>query len=97
MKPEKPDSFESSIVLSVVNECALAMDNAHNAAEKERAADLAKSEQLRADLLRSISHDLRTPLCSVSGNADTLCITETAWTKQPSSRSIKIFMTIPNG
>ena len=57
MKPEKPDSFESSIVLSVVNECALAMDNAHNAAEKERAADLAKSEQLRADLLRSISHD----------------------------------------
>ena len=54
MKPEKPDSFESSIVLSVVNECALAMDNAHNAAEKERAADLAKSEQLRADLLRSI-------------------------------------------
>lgn len=72
MRPEKPDSFESSIVLSVVNECALAMDNAHNAAEKERAADLAKSEQLRADLLRSISHDLRTPLCSVSGNADTL-------------------------
>ena len=52
MRPEKPDSFESSIVLSVVNECALAMDNAHNAAEKERAADLAKSEQLRADLLR---------------------------------------------
>ena len=39
MRPEKPDSFESSIVLSVVNECALAMDNAHNAAEKERAAD----------------------------------------------------------
>lgn len=72
MKPEKPDSFEKSIVLSVLNECALAMDNAHNAAEKERVADLAKSEQLRADLLRSISHDLRTPLCSVSGNADTL-------------------------
>lgn len=59
MRPEKPDSFENSIVLSVVNECALAMDNTHNAAEKERAADLAKSEQLRADLLRSISHDLR--------------------------------------
>ena len=72
MKPEKPDSFEKSIVLSVLNECALTMDNAHNAAEKERVADLAKSEQLRADLLRSISHDLRTPLCSVSGNADTL-------------------------
>ena len=43
MRPEKPDSFENSIVLSVVNECALAMDNTHNAAEKERAADLAKA------------------------------------------------------
>ena len=58
MKPEKPDSFESKIVLSVVNECALAMDNAHNAAEKERAADLAKSEQparrpFAVDLTRS--------------------------------------------
>ena len=32
----------------------------------------AKNEQLRANLLRSISHDLRTPLTSISGNADTL-------------------------
>ena len=31
-----------------------------------------KNEQLRADLLRAISHDLRTPLCSISGNADML-------------------------
>ena len=33
---------------------------------------MAKNEQLRADLLRAISHDLRTPLCSISGNADML-------------------------
>ena len=31
-----------------------------------------ESEKLRADLLRAISHDLRTPLCSISGNADML-------------------------
>lgn len=72
MDKNSADSFENSVLLSVLNECALAMDNAHNAAEKEKAADFAKSEQLRADLLRSISHDLRTPLCSISGNADTL-------------------------
>lgn len=72
MEKNSADSFENSVLLSVLNECALAMDNAHNAAEKEKAADFAKSEQLRADLLRSISHDLRTPLCSISGNADTL-------------------------
>ena len=40
--------------------------------EKEKISVLAKNEQLRADLLRAISHDLRTPLCSISGNADML-------------------------
>ena len=40
--------------------------------EKEEAAILAKNEQLRANLLRAISHDLRTPLTSISGNADNL-------------------------
>ena len=43
-----------------------------NAREKEEAALLAQNEQLRADMLRSISHDLRTPLTSISGNASTL-------------------------
>ena len=66
------DSFEYSILLSVLNGCALAMDNARNAEEKEKNAVIAKNEQLRADLLRAISHDLRTPLCSISGNADML-------------------------
>ena len=50
----------------------LAMENAKNALEKEKNAVIAKNEQLRADLLRAISHDLRTPLCSISGNADML-------------------------
>ena len=48
------------------------MENAKNALEKEKNAVIAKNEQLRADLLRAISHDLRTPLCSISGNADML-------------------------
>ena len=72
LQKEKLDSFEYSILLSVINECALAMENAQNAVEKEKIAVLAKNEQLRADLLRAISHDLRTPLCSISGNADML-------------------------
>lgn len=33
---------------------------------------LAKNEQTRANLLRAISHDLRTPLTSISGNASNL-------------------------
>jgi two-component system sensor histidine kinase KdpD len=66
------DSFEKSILLSILGECALALENEKNAREKEKAAVLAKNEQLRANLLRAISHDLRTPLTSISGNASNL-------------------------
>lgn len=52
VKKDSLDSFEHSILLSVINECALAMENSQNAIEKEKNAILAKNEQLRADLLR---------------------------------------------
>ena len=63
------EAFEKSILLSILGECALAIENKKNAEEKERVAVLAKNEQLRSNLLRAISHDLRTPLTSISGNA----------------------------
>ena len=66
------ESYENSMLLSILGECALAMDNNRNAAEKELSAVLAKNEQLRANLLRAISHDLRTPLTTISGNAGNL-------------------------
>ncbi len=66
------EPFESSILLSILGEGALAMESHRNARQKEEAAVLAKNEQLRANLLRSISHDLRTPLTSISGNAENL-------------------------
>ena len=66
------DSFEVSLLLSVLSECALAVENQRNIEEKEATAVLAKNEQLRANLLRSISHDLRTPLTSILGNASNL-------------------------
>ena len=71
-KQTQPDAFTFSVLFSILGECALALESLRNAEEKEKAAVLAKNEQLRANLLRSISHDLRTPLTSISGNADTL-------------------------
>lgn len=72
MGEQNMDAFENSIVLSILGECALALENQKNAKEKEEAVILAKNEQLRANLLRAISHDLRTPLTSISGNASNL-------------------------
>lgn len=66
------DSFENSVLSSILGECALALENIKNAREKEEAAVLVKNEQFRANLLRAISHDLRTPLTSISGSASNL-------------------------
>ena len=66
------EPFENSIVMSILGECALSLENLRNAKEKEQASIIARNEQLRSNLLRSISHDIRTPLTSISGNADNL-------------------------
>ena len=54
----------------------LAIENEKNAREKAEAAMLAEKEQMRANLLRAMSHDLRTPLTSISGNASNLLSNE---------------------
>ncbi|MFR1722252.1 DUF4118 domain-containing protein [Emergencia timonensis] len=66
------DPFENNITLSILGECAMALENERVMREKAEADLLAKNEKLRANLLRSISHDLRTPLTSISGNAGIL-------------------------
>lgn len=65
-------SEERTLADAIVSEGELALDRARAMEAREEAAVLAKNEQLRANLLRSISHDLRTPLTSISGNADVL-------------------------
>ncbi len=66
------ESFETSVFTSILGECALALESLRNAAEKEEAAMAVRNEQLRSNLLRSVSHDIRTPLTSISGNASNL-------------------------
>lgn len=79
---EELDSFEHSVLLSNLGECALALENDQNAREKKEAAVMAKNEQLRANILRAISHDLRTPLTSISGNASNLVSNSESFTEE---------------
>lgn len=65
-------AFDRDTFMSVALECAIALDNERNRREKEQVAVVASTEQLRANILRSISHDLRTPLTSIYGNASSL-------------------------
>ncbi|MCR5229172.1 MAG: DUF4118 domain-containing protein [Solobacterium sp.] len=66
------DTFEDHILLSLIAECALSMENMLNVREREHSEIKAEKEKFRADLLRSISHDFRTPLTSIIGNASNL-------------------------
>ncbi len=63
------DEFRKNLMISILDECALAVEKDHMTREKQRIEENARQESLRANLLRSISHDLRTPLTSISGNA----------------------------
>ena len=66
------DVFEAGLATSIIGECALALEKEYYNLRREEAAIWARNEQMRADLLRSISHDLRTPLTSISGSARVL-------------------------
>lgn len=72
MDGQSMDAAAHSMLLAILGECALALENEKNVREKEAAAMQVRSEQLRANLLRAISHDLRTPLTAISGNASNL-------------------------
>lgn len=65
-------AFDESILNAMLNEAALALEKEQSTEDKNRARLQIRQEQLRSNLLRSISHDLRTPLTSISGNSGML-------------------------
>ena len=72
---EQPGQFDRALIVSILGECSMALEKERIQREKEEEVLRRRNEKLRADLLRSISHDLRTPLTSISGNASNLLST----------------------
>lgn len=66
------NAFENNVVMAVLSETATVLERETLRMKEEAAIEKANNEKLRANLLRSISHDLRTPLTSICGNADML-------------------------
>ena len=64
--------FEKNLTISIINECGLILERRRLQQEKQDIEMETQQERLRSNLLRAISHDLRTPLTSISGNAGIL-------------------------
>jgi two-component system sensor histidine kinase KdpD len=63
---------QQQLLGSFVNQAALAITRAQLATEARRAELLEETDKLQKALLNSISHDLRTPLASVTGTLNSL-------------------------
>lgn len=61
--------FEKNITFALTNECGLILERFRFQEEKRIIETQTEKERIRANMLRAISHDLRTPLTSISGNA----------------------------
>ncbi len=73
IEKEQPlEMFEKSLMIAMLGECALALEKEKLNETQKQVSMKIQQEQLRANLLRAISHDLRTPLTSISGNAGVL-------------------------
>lgn len=66
------DQEQIHVLESLVNQVALAIDRAMISLEAQEALLKAETETLRNTLLSSVSHDLRTPLASITGAITTL-------------------------
>lgn len=65
-------AHEEQLIAGVLQQTTVAMDRARLAQENIRTAALEESEKLNAALFSSLSHDLKTPLATITGAASTL-------------------------
>lgn len=66
------EPFEKNLLVAVLEETGQTMERIRLFQESQAMKVKAETESLRSNLLRSVSHDLRTPLTSISGNAEVL-------------------------
>jgi two-component system, OmpR family, sensor histidine kinase KdpD len=70
--PYGPDRLQ--LVGALASQIALAIERTNLAAEAQAARLAAETDRARSLILSSVSHDLRTPLASISGAAETLAM-----------------------
>jgi two-component system sensor histidine kinase KdpD len=73
------EAADRRILSTFANQAALAVDRGRRDEERAHARALAETDRLRAALLNSVSHDLRTPLAAIKASASSLLDPDIAW------------------
>ena len=67
-----PDAFEKNLMVALLGECGLSQERIRLEEERNQIALQTLRESLQANLLRAVSHDLRTPLTNINGSVGIL-------------------------
>ena len=67
-----PDAFEKNLMVALLGECGLSQERIRLEEERNQIALQTQRESLQANLLRAVSHDLRTPLTNINGSVGIL-------------------------
>ena len=67
-----PDAFEKNLMVALLGECGLSQERIRLEEERNQIALQTQRESLQANLLREVSHDLRTPLTNINGSVGIL-------------------------
>lgn len=68
----KMSEAQMRLLRSMIESAALAMDRYRSAQERIKSKEAVEQERYRGNLLRAISHDLRTPLSGIMGTSEML-------------------------
>ncbi|MBN9419370.1 hypothetical protein ABS71_22385 [bacterium SCN 62-11] len=68
----QPDALAQQVVRTMEEQCALALERLQHRERLRQDELLRATQKLQSTLINSISHDLQTPLSTISGTVDTL-------------------------
>jgi two-component system sensor histidine kinase KdpD len=72
---------QQRLLETLANQAALALERSRLAQAAARAEALAESDRLKSALISAVSHDLRTPLASITAAAEELMAEDVQWTR----------------
>jgi len=89
---EDLDANQRSLLEAVAAQLSVALDRERLYKEQEKIRMEMEKEKMHSNLLRSISHDLRTPLAAIAGASSTLLLSGTAIDKSDYERLLTDIM-----